>query len=123
MGGGEAALDRRIQMGKARLLSLKSVHKKYSEGYLKILEENPWVQSYRKTKWPWQDEYNGWWLPDLQHLWWLVELNTQEPISLEKRGHTYILRTSKIKMYGECPEEAMLKLFISLETSNVNKEG
>ncbi len=123
-----------VIIGSMRKLTKNEIANKYSEGYLKLLEENRWIQSFLKTKKSWHDYYEDLWIPDLPHLWRLVEAmipldpekeeDVAESISskvmLKKRGNIYVVEYKKEncktkRFVGNCPEEALLKLFVFLE--------
>lgn len=112
-------------------LNRPELAKRYSQGYLNLLEENPWIQSYIKPK-KLYDFYNELCLPSLSLLWRLAEtMLPVDPdnedvlaeisgrITLHKDKNNYVatlkMPKKKLEFKGECPEEAMLKLFIKLE--------
>ncbi|MBI1863967.1 hypothetical protein HYS03_02035 [Candidatus Woesebacteria bacterium] len=102
---------------------------KYSEEFIKLLEENSWIQSFRKSKHEWDEEIDKLWIPSLSYLWRLCEtyipvnpevnINVMEIIGDKiKLSHTeegYKVIYKKNEFYGDCPEEALLKLFVKLE--------
>jgi len=107
-------------------LSCQQLYKKYSKGYLKLLKDNLWIQSYRKRK-PWDYEIYGLWIPTFLDLWVLAEthLKKGERLTLTREGEFYRvfkISTSEIEFHGTIPEEAILKLFIYLESPELYKD-
>lgn len=124
-------------------LSKKQIREKYSLGYYKLLQENQWVQSFRKTKHSWDEFCKGIWIPPLSHLWRLIETHIpvnaennfdyQKEISslirLSKENDEYVVVLEGKKKFkfsptitkGYCFEEALLKLLILLETRRDRK--
>jgi len=120
----------------ARQLTRHQVEKKYSQGYLKLILANPWIQGYRYRKHSWDEEYQGFWLPSFVHLWKLIETfipvdpekvadipaYLADKLVLKKVKNKFIAKLSwnnqkHLETQGDCPEEALLKLFIRLEKS------
>ncbi len=117
----------------AKQLTLKEVKEKYSSTYISLLERHPWIQSYRGKRHSWDEEYKGLWLPPITYLWRLIE--TFIPVDPEKIADipAYLSGKLKLKKYknkfiaslqledktietkGDCPEDALLQLFITLE--------
>lgn len=104
---------------------------KYSSNYLKLLKDNLWIQSYLKIPRKWNEYCDGLWLPNLAHLWRLVEAHIPcDPekknisqqlarlVQLTKSESTYQVSYKDKKFGGTCPEEALLGLFISLQISS-----
>ncbi len=102
---------------------------KYSEEFIKLLEKNPWIQSFRKSKHEWDEEMDKLWIPSLSYLWRLCEtyipvnpevnINVMEIIGDKiKLSHTekgYKVTYENCVFFGSCPEESLLKLFVKLE--------
>ena len=103
---------------------------KYSEGLVKLLEQNLWIQSFRKTEHLWDDYIKDLWIPSLSYLWKLCEVYVY--VDFEKNKNAMEVIGDKIRLshtaegfkvvyencvlYGDCPEEVVLKLFIELES-------
>lgn len=96
-------------------LTKPHVFKRYSKEYFLLLKKNLWIQEYRTQSYFWQEECTNLWLPDLDYLWKLTELHTDNAVNLKKIKNTYIASSGPSQKIGSCPEEAMLKLFIFLE--------
>lgn len=98
-------------------LTLKDVMERFGEEYLNLLEDNLWIQGYKKSSKDWQYSYKDLWLPDLSHLWRLCEQFTADDIVIAKEINIskYIVKNGKLSFDGFSPEEALLKLFICLE--------
>jgi len=103
----------------SKKLTKKEVIDKFSKEYLRLIQENSWIQGYLKTKKKWHYSYDGLWLPDVNHLFRLIyamnPLKKERVIATNEDIYKYVAKLGKLSKTGECLEEALLKLFIDLD--------
>lgn len=126
----------------AKQLTKGAIVGRFGKEYVRLLRKNLWVQNYKKSKYPWDEEYEGLWLPDIQYLWCLIEavipVDFQQNmdvdnyiagmVTLKKVRGLYIAKLSpkhsregSMIKSGVSPEEALLKLFISFNFPGYSK--